>query len=56
VPLPTDKFVPPDRSQFFLGGKLEGTAEEHKPTAQPPKTTTEPAPAPGNTGGGFELK
>lgn len=23
-PLPTDKFVPPSRSEFFLGGKMEG--------------------------------
>lgn len=59
VPLPTDKFVPPDRSQFFLGGRMEGTAEEHKPTAQPPKADAAPAgdSAPDQgTPGGFELK
>lgn len=61
VPLPTDSFVPPDRSQFFLGGRMEGTAEEHKPQVQPEKKADEPSPAASPIAspasqGGFELK
>jgi pilus assembly protein CpaC len=44
--LPTDAFVPPDRSEFFLEGKLEGT-----PGGQP-----EPKAEPGAAGGGFQMK
>jgi pilus assembly protein CpaC len=46
--LPTDAFVPPSRSEFFLGGKMEGTPPPG-PRAQKP---TEPPPA----GGGFEKR
>jgi pilus assembly protein CpaC len=35
--LPTDSYIEPSRSEFFLGGKLEGSAppEEKKPAAPP---------------------
>ncbi|WP_247869760.1 type II and III secretion system protein family protein [Herbaspirillum sp. ST 5-3] len=50
-PLPTDGFVPPSRGEFFLGGKLEGSAPA-KPAQQ------SAAPAASSSGGpsGFELK
>lgn len=43
--LPTDSYVEPTRSQFFLGGKLEG-----KPAAEPARTAAAPGPT------GFDLK
>lgn len=46
--LPTDSFIPPSRSEFFLGGRLEGEA---KPQAAEP-----PAAQPGAQPGGFQLK
>jgi pilus assembly protein CpaC len=46
--LPTDAFVPPSRSEFFLGGKMEGTP--------PPAPTTPPAAATPAAQGGFERK
>ncbi|MGH8808254.1 MAG: type II and III secretion system protein family protein [Noviherbaspirillum sp.] len=50
--LPTDRYVEPSRSEFFLGGKMEGAA--------PPKTVSPAAPqtsAPQRSGpSGFELK
>lgn len=46
VVLPTDSFTPPTRGEFFLEGKMEGSATEPKP---------EPLnPPPGK--GGFEVK
>jgi pilus assembly protein CpaC len=49
--LPTDNFIPPSRSEFFLGGKLEGSGNAEvaldKPGAAP---SAKPQP------GGFELK
>jgi pilus assembly protein CpaC len=42
--LPTDSFVPPSRSEFLLGGRLEGQAP-------PPPAAPASAPA-----GGFQLK
>lgn len=49
-PLPTDNFVPPSRSEFFLEGKMEGS--------QAPADQPQPAAAPGTTpaASGFELK
>ena len=49
-PLPTDNFIPPSRSEFFLGGKMEGS---RAPAAQPqPTAASDTAPA----ASGFELK
>jgi pilus assembly protein CpaC len=48
--LPTDNFVPPSRSEFFLGGKMEG---------MPPAEDQNPPAASGDTppaASGFELK
>ena len=42
--LPTDPYIPPTRSEFFLGGKMEGAA----PPADIPK--------PAGSASGFELK
>jgi pilus assembly protein CpaC len=44
--LPTDAFVTPSRSEFFLGGKMEGTP--------PPAPSTPKPAAPPAAGGGFE--
>jgi pilus assembly protein CpaC len=33
--LPTDSFVPPERAEFFLGGKMEGTDKSSAPEAAP---------------------
>jgi pilus assembly protein CpaC len=46
--LPTDAFIPPSRSEFFLEGKMEGTPPQ--PGAKAPRAT-DPASA-----GGFETK
>lgn len=50
--LPTDRYIEPSRSEFFLGGKMEGSA--------PPGPPSKPAPAApaAQTSGpsGFELK
>lgn len=45
--LPTDNAVPPSRSEFFLGGKMEGS------TADKPATTTA---TPSQRAGGFEMR
>lgn len=50
--LPTDSFVPPTRSDFFLGGKLEGEPGAKTPTPAPKAAT----PAPAAPQGGFQLK
>lgn len=46
--LPTDNFTPPSASEFFLGGKLEGSGNKEvaadKPAERAPQT--EPAPPP----------
>lgn len=34
-PLPTDSYVEPSRTEFFLGGKLEGTRKEQAPKHDP---------------------
>jgi pilus assembly protein CpaC len=46
--LPTDGYIEPTRSEFFLQGKMEGT-----PPAQPARA---PAPATPAAAGGFDLK
>lgn len=47
--LPTDHAVPPTRSEFFLGGKMEGS-----PPADKPATTH--ATPPSVSAGGFEMR
>jgi pilus assembly protein CpaC len=55
--LHTDSFVAPSRAEFFLGGKMEGSAPVIAPAASVvDETTTPPAPPPVNTPSGFELK
>jgi pilus assembly protein CpaC len=49
--LPTDNFNEPSRSEFFLGGKLEGK----EPEPQPATPATSPTQAPAGPGG-FEVK
>jgi pilus assembly protein CpaC len=49
VVLPTDSFTPPTRGEFFLEGKMEGTAAEPKRGSQPPLN-------PPQGKGGFEVK
>jgi pilus assembly protein CpaC len=34
--LPTDRFVPPSRSELFMGGRLEGQAADAAPATTPP--------------------
>jgi pilus assembly protein CpaC len=53
-PLPTDHFIEPSRSEFFLGGKMEGTppAEESSEGQNPPAASSDNPPA----ASGFELK
>lgn len=46
--LPTDSFIPPSRSEFFLGNKLEGTGRPDFPLDK----RSAPAPMPG----GLEVK
>jgi pilus assembly protein CpaC len=43
--LPTDHAVPPSRGEFFLGGKMEGSAPTEKPTTATPSQNA----------GGFEM-
>ena len=47
--LPTDSFTPPSRPGFFLGGKMEGGAQENKEGAA--EKPQQPA-----SSGGFEVK
>lgn len=58
--LPTDSFIPPSRSQFLLGGKLEGDGHAEVPPdkPQPPEAKPEAVPptAEQPQAGGFELK
>jgi pilus assembly protein CpaC len=49
-PLPTDSFVPPSRSEFFLEGKMEGMSPAE--AQNPPATPGDTPPA----ASGFELK
>jgi pilus assembly protein CpaC len=48
--LPTDHAVPPTRSEFFLQGKMEGSAAAAKPA---PATATANPP---QSAGGFEMR
>jgi len=44
--LPTDSYIPPKRSEYFLKGQLEGTPPAHMPApASPPMPETRPEPA-----------
>jgi len=59
--LPTDSYKEPNRKEFFLDGKFEGTPAEPAAPAIPPGNV--PAPQPGgadqelqNAPGGFEMK
>lgn len=52
VALPTDSFVPPSRSEFFLGGQLEGSGSAEVPPDRPPAAQPPAEPA----GGGFQMK
>jgi pilus assembly protein CpaC len=56
--LPTDSFVPPSRTEFFLGGKLEGSGHPEVPPDRPvpgaPAGGGQAQPAPPQ--GGFQLK
>ena len=58
--LPTDSFVPPSRSQFFLGGTLEGSSNDEvvsdKPQPPAPKPADAQPPAAKPQTGGFEIK
>jgi pilus assembly protein CpaC len=47
--LPTDNAVPPSRSEFFLGGKMEGTPSEKPAPAGEPAAAAQGA-------GGFEMR
>lgn len=47
--LPTDNAVPPTRSEFFLGGKMEGTPAEKPAPAGKPAAAAQSA-------GGFEMR
>lgn len=49
--LPTDNVVPPTRSEFFLGGKMEGTPAPKAAPADKPA-----AAAPTQGAGGFEMR
>lgn len=53
--LPTDRYVPPSRSDVILGGRLEGTAAATAPSAAPAPALAPPAPvvAPAD---GFQTK
>ena len=53
--LPTDNFTPPSRSEFFLGGKLEGSGRSDVVTDKPATPAPQPAAAQPQAGG-FELK
>lgn len=50
--LPTDAFIEPTRSEFFLGGKLEGSPQAESQPAAAPAEPKPQAPA----SGGFQMK
>ncbi|MES2633736.1 MAG: type II and III secretion system protein family protein [Pseudomonadota bacterium] len=51
--MPTDSFVPPSRSDFLLGGRMEGEGRARVPAPAAPAPATPAAPA---QPGGFQLK
>ena len=53
--LPTDSFTPPSRTEFFLGGQLEGRGSEAVPPDKRGDPAGQPKAVPPATGG-FELK
>lgn len=53
--LPTDSFREPSRSEFFLGGKLEGAPPETQPDTAAATAVTTPVQPPAGPSG-FELK
>lgn len=53
--LPTDRYVPPTREEFFLKGQLEGTPQSGGAPA-PQKPAGQPQPAAAPSQGGFQLK
>lgn len=54
--LPTDSFVEPSKTEFFLGGKLEGSGPVAKDANGTTNTQPAPAPAAPADGSGFEMK
>lgn len=55
--LPTDNFIEPTRSEFFLEGKMEGRPNEPQPASEPPKAAVkESVPPQQGKAGGFEMK
>lgn len=55
--LPTDSFIEPTRTEFFLGGKMEGASNEPQPAAEKPKAVVkESVPQQQGKPGGFEMK
>ncbi len=55
--LPTDNFVPPNRTEFFLNGQLEGSGHpDVPPTERQKQKSEEGAPAAPAGQGGFQLK
>ncbi len=55
--LPTDSFIEPTRSEFFLGGRMEATPNEPQPAAEPPKAAVKGSiPPQQGKPGGFEMK
>ena len=50
--LPTDGFIEPNRSEFFLEGKMEGTTKETRDAEGAPKAAAEPKAG----AGGFQMK
>lgn len=53
--LPTDGFIEPTRSEFFLGGKLEGSPKEPQAAEGAPKAATEPKNPP-PAADGFQMR
>jgi pilus assembly protein CpaC len=55
--LPTDDFIAPTRSEFFLEGKMEGTPKEPQPAEGAPKAAVKGAEPPQQEKpSGFEMK
>jgi pilus assembly protein CpaC len=54
IALPTDNFVPPSRTEFFLEGKLEGSGHPDVPMAPAPVSPAASAKQP--AAGGYQLK